>query len=107
LTSLIKKRSSITIKATLIEKHVFIANKIRKEIQEKHIATEGPIIESGQQTIDVLQVPIPANAKPSIKCPLIEVKYIVSILIDDKNSGIKFNFIVIIIDEDNEMSESM
>jgi len=81
-----------------MEKHIFTANKNRKEVLEKHITTGGAIIESGKQEINVLNVPIPANTKPSIKSPLIEVKYFVNIHVDDNNSGIRFNFPVIISD---------
>ncbi len=81
-----------------MEKHTFVANKRKKEVLEKHLLTEGPVIESGKQMIGILQVPIPVNTRPSLKCSLIEVKYFVNIHIDDKSSGVKFDFPVIILD---------
>lgn len=97
-----KKNVGIDIKATLIEKHIFIANKNKKENIDKHITIGGPVIEPGKQVTDVLNVPIPVNTRPSIKSKLIEVKYFLSIHIDDNSSGIKFNIPVIISDQNYE-----
>ncbi len=95
--------SAVNIKATLMEKHIFIANKRKKEVLDKHLLAEGPVIESGKQIINILQVPIPVNARPSLKCSLIEVKYFVSIHIDDNSSGVKFDFPVIILDHNYDI----
>ncbi|CAG2100439.1 unnamed protein product [Medioppia subpectinata] len=86
---------AIKMRATLVEKHIFKAHNNQKDSTEKHISTEVPFIEAGKQSTGVIRVPIPANARPSTKCPLIEAKYFVNIFIDDKSSGLEFNFPVI------------
>ena len=99
----------IKIKATLIEKIIYRVKDNRKDSIHKHIATEGQIIESLSQSIGVIKVAIPANTRPSVGCRLIEVNYSVAISIDDKSSGLEFNFPVIVSHSnycENNLSES-
>ena len=100
-----RRNFAIKMKATLVEKHIFKANHHQKNNTEKHIASEAPYLEANMQSTGVIQVPIPANTRPSTKCSLIEVNYFVHILIDDKSSGLEFNFPVIVMHTNDCLNE--
>jgi len=93
-----KTNSSLRTEATLIERHVYKANRLSRIENNKHITIKGPVIVRSSESEDVLEVPIPANTRLSIKCQVIDVEYYLRFYINDNNSGVMHDFPVIIID---------
>ena len=75
---------------------MFEINSLKSEGDFIPISYDIHNIEAKKDANGVLEVPIPANTRPTTKCPAIEVNYFVNIYINDKSSGIECNFPVII-----------